>query len=26
MGYAQRFVPRMIDFLGSLNGIDKAKK
>jgi 3-hydroxyisobutyrate dehydrogenase-like beta-hydroxyacid dehydrogenase len=26
MGYAQRFVPRMIDFMAGLNGIDKAKK
>ena len=26
MGYAQRFVPRMVDFLAGLNGIDLHKK
>ena len=25
-GYAQRFVPRMIDFMAELNGIDARKK
>jgi hypothetical protein len=25
-GYAQRFVPRMVDFFGSINGVENRRK